>query len=303
MAVPAYEVREVTKVYRGAATAANDRISLDIERGTVFAVLGPNGAGKTTLVRQLTGLLRPTSGSIRLFGEDIEARPQVVPNAVAYFGQRVLALHAHRFEEVLRITGMLCGQSPQQARVQAQALMDRFEAARLSRTLLVHLSGGERRLAALLAAFMGDRQLLVLDEPTNDLDPLRRHLLWEYLHERNSLDGTTIVVVSHNLPEVETVARQAILIDQGHVAASGTLGDLKKAVADEVRIELRLRREEPVTAAILSAVPGARNPRPGLWVIATRPEKAPDLLHEILAEVDRHAVDDFRLVTPSLDDV
>lgn len=173
MAVPAYEVREVTKVYRGAATAANDRISLDIERGTVFAVLGPNGAGKTTLVRQLTGLLRPTSGSIRLFGEDIEARPQVIPNAVAYFGQRVLALHAHRFEEVLRITGMLRGQSPRQARVQAQALMERFEAAGLSRTLLVRLSGGERRLAALLAAFMGDRRLLVLDEPTSDLDPLR----------------------------------------------------------------------------------------------------------------------------------
>lgn len=129
------------------------------------------------------------------------------------------------------------------------------------------------------------------------------HLLWEYLHERNSLDGTTIVVVSHNLPEVETVAQQAILIDQGHVAALGTLGDLKKAVADEVRIELRLRREEPATAAILSAVPGARNPRPGLWVIATPPEKAPDLLHQILAEVDRRAVDDFRLVTTSLDDV
>jgi len=283
---------------------ANDNITLSIPSGIIFAVLGPNGAGKTTLVRQLVGLLRPTSGSIHLFGEDIVARPHLVPAWVAYYGQHVVAFQAHRFAEVLWITGMLRGQSFRQAKQQAELLMERFDASPLAHKLLVNLSGGERRLASLLSAFMADRPVLILDEPTNDLDPARRRRLWEYLHDRNAVDGGTVIVVSHNLPEVEIVAHSAVLINEGRVVALGTLGDLKRAVADEVRLEIRLKREDSVAAGVLSRLPRGRRVRPGLWVVSVQPNEAADILHGILQKLsDRDIIDDFRLVPASLDDV
>jgi ABC-type multidrug transport system ATPase subunit len=299
----AYRVRDLTKAYTGSKAPANDGISLDIPAGVIYAVLGPNGAGKTTFVRQLTGLLEPTAGSIRLFGDDLRTNADSVPLVVAYFGQRLLALNAHRFQEVLWITGILRGQSPSQARRQAGALLEFFEATDLAGRLLGRMSMGERRLAAVLATFMASRRVLVLDEPTNDLDPLRRQRLWGYLHECHAGDGRTIIVVSHNLPEVETVAHQAVLINQGRVAASGTLGELKRTVADKVRIELRMKREHPEDVDILSRIPGAERVRPGLWVIPAAPDHAPDLLRRVLDELRREAIDDFRVVTASLDDV
>jgi ABC-type multidrug transport system ATPase subunit len=299
-----YDIRGLTKVYRGSGVRANEDITLSIPSGIIFAVLGPNGAGKTTLVRQLMGLLRPTSGSIHLFGEDVIARPHLVPTWVAYYGQHVTAFQAHRFTEVLWITGMLRGQSFREAKQQAGLLMERFDASPLAYKLLVNLSGGERRLASLLSAFMGNRPVLILDEPTNDLDPTRRRHLWDYLHERNAVHGTTVIVVSHNLPEVEIVAHSAVLINEGRVAALGTLGDLKKAVAEEVRLEIRLKQEDSIAVAVLSTLPRSRRVRPGLWVVPAQPNEAADILHRVLQELtSRDVIDDFRLVAPSLDDV
>ncbi|MDQ7793795.1 MAG: ABC transporter ATP-binding protein [bacterium] len=299
----ACEIRSLTKIYRGATSPANREIDLDVPAGVIYGVLGPNGAGKTTLVRQLAGLLEPTSGSIHLLGVDVRAEPGRVPLLLGYFGQRLLALNAHRFEEVLRITGLLRGQSVAQARRQAGLLMEYFGVTELARNLLGRMSGGERRLAGLLATFMGDRRVLILDEPTNDLDPLRRQQLWSYLHERNSRTGTTIIVVSHNLLEVELVAHQAVLIDRGVVAACGTIGDLKRSVAGWVRIELRLKQEQAEDRELIAGLPNARLARPGLWVIPAAPAAAPDLLGMVLNRLSPGALDDFRLVTPSLDDV
>jgi ABC-2 type transport system ATP-binding protein len=299
----AYSVTDLTKTYPGRPVPANDRISLKIDTGMICAVLGPNGAGKTTLVRQMTGLLRPSSGRVELFGMDVGASPEAIPDFVAYYGQRALALNAHRLEEVLWITGLLRGQTYRVARAQAAELMERFQVSGLARQLLARLSGGERRLAGLLSTFMGCRPILVLDEPTNDIDPVRRELLWTYLHDRNAAHGDTVIVVSHNLPEVETVAHRAVLIDQGRVAAEGTLGDLKRAVADEVRLELRLRFEDERTTAVMAAWPNARKPRPGLWVIRSSPAEASAVLQAALEKLGAGVIDDFRLITPSLNDV
>lgn len=303
MSSKAYMVRGLTKVYRKTQTKANDNISLDIETGTIYAILGPNGAGKTSFVRQLAGLLRPTSGEISLLGHDVLANPGLVPTLAAYYGQKAVALQAHQFSEVLWITGLLRGCGINEAKKEASALMDRFEVTGLAGKLLARLSGGEMRLAALLSTFMGRRLVFILDEPTNDLDPLRRKILWSYLHERNSRDGSTFIVVSHNLPEVESVAGYAALIDQGVVAASGTIGELKKAVADGVRLEFRLRREDDKTVAAVTRIPGVSRVRAGLWMVMTIPEKATELLRDLLLTVDRSAIDDFRIVTPTLDDV
>src|SRR5918992_1511796 len=108
---PAYEVRNLRKVYRSPEVVANDGIDFAVEAGTSFGLLGPNGAGKTTLVRQLVGLLKPTSGQIRLFGELLKRHSSGlrVGRHVAYLPQSALALGEIRVNEALRWTAMLRG--------------------------------------------------------------------------------------------------------------------------------------------------------------------------------------------------
>lgn len=298
-----YVVQDLVKLYRGQPSPANDGISTTIERGIVFGVLGPNGAGKTTFVRQLSGLLQPTSGAVSLLGQDIIRQPDIIPHVVAYYGQQELFLRAYTFQEVMWKAGILRGQTFGDARGQAYELLERFEATYLAKKVMARLSGGERRLAGLLATFMADRPIFILDEPTNDLDPRRRRLLWEYLHERNVQAGTTVIVVSHNLSEVEHVAHRALLIDKGRVVISGSIGDLKRAVTENVRIEVRLRRDDERARDVLESVDNAKALRPGVWEIDTEPSATSHILQRLLDDLGTDIIDDFRIGTSTLDDV
>lgn len=102
-----YKVRSLTKVYKKGRILANDGINLMIKQGEILGVFGPNGAGKTTLIKQMVGLLKPTSGSIHLFGRDLVAHPNLAPNLVAYFSQRIASLGSFKFIEVLQHAGVL----------------------------------------------------------------------------------------------------------------------------------------------------------------------------------------------------
>lgn len=253
-------------------------------------------------MRQLAGLLRPTSGSVHLLGKDVVAQPHVVPHLVGHYGQQIRMLLAFRFSEALWMTGMLRGMPMAEARRQANMLMERFDVTHLSRKVMARTSGGEARLAGVLASFMGDRPILILDEPTNDLDPVRRRILWDYLHEKNVTDGTTVIVVSHNLSELETVSHQAALIDKGHLLAAGTMGELKRAVANKVRIEFSVKSGIDVSG-LLVEYENVRQTKPGTWGIYTEPRMAPKLLQQLIDGLGVEAIDDFRLITPTLEDV
>jgi ABC-type multidrug transport system ATPase subunit len=304
MNATAYEVEQLTKRYRGQGQPANEDISLTIAQGEFFGVFGPNGAGKTTLVRQLTALLKPTAGSIRLFAHDVVRRPEVVPRSVGYYGQKVAALRQHTPEEVLVITGVLRGLATAEARRQAAALIARFDLGAVARRRLATLSGGEQRLAVLLATLVGAPPVLIFDEPTNELDPVRRRHFWEQLDTLNRERGTTVVLTTHNLVEAEQVVERVALIDRGRLVALATPGELKRRVADRVRLEVRLR--EPALARAepgLAGLPGARRLRPGRWEIAAPQAEAAALLPRVVNLVGLDALDDFRLLTPTLEDV
>lgn len=298
----AYRVKGLTKIYEPHGPLANDKIDLEIAQGVLFGLFGPNGAGKTTLVKQLMGLLKPTSGRIELFGHDVIAHPELVPCYVGYYSQRVLALRAHKLWEVPYITGLLRGQSARDAKRQVWELLERFELLGLADRLMAHLSGGEQRLAALLATFMGYPKVLILDEPTNELDPMRRRRVWEYLRELNQELGVTIIFVTHNLLEAEAAVDQVGIIDRGRLVALGTPGELKRAVQNTVRMEVRLR-EGAEADGVLSKMPGAKRLRQGWWQITAPKESASQLLAETLGELGFDMIDDFRLITPTLEDV
>lgn len=299
-----YRVKQLTKIYGAQGPVANDNIDLEIAQGELFGIFGPNGAGKTTLVRQMAGLLKPTSGQIYLFEYDVIATPSVVPHYVGYYGQKVLALEAHKLHEVLYITGLLRGQSGVDAHRQRENLIARFELEGLADRLMSQLSGGERRLAALLATFMSYPPILILDEPTNELDPVRRRQVWEYLWELNRERGVTIILITHNLLEAENAVERVAIIDRGRLKALGTPGELKRQVADNVRLELRLRDGcGQDSEEFLAQLAGSVRIRPGRWQITVPKDRALSLLSVVLEELGLEVLDDFRLITPTLEDV
>ncbi|WP_188898614.1 ABC transporter ATP-binding protein [Microlunatus endophyticus] len=298
------EVVGLSKVYRGRTQPANDHISLSVERGQFLGVFGPNGAGKTTLVKQLVGLLRPTSGAIVLDGEDVVADPGSIPLKVGYYGQKVAALRHHTAREVLVFTGCLRGLSLAEARSQAGQVMDRFGMGSHADRRLSRQSGGEQRLAVLLSTFIGTPEILVLDEPTNELDPARRRVFWDFLREYVRARRATVVLTTHNLTEAEDVIDTVALIDQGRLVANDTLGALKRLADDRIRLELRLRPgiDQGIEQA-LETMEGSVQVQPGRWTVLAPRERVDQLVRLLIDSVGGEGIDDFRLVTPSLEDL
>jgi ABC-2 type transport system ATP-binding protein len=298
-----YVISGLHKVYRPSGVVANRDISLRIGNGEIFGIFGPNGAGKTTLVKQMAALLRPTSGSITLFGNDVVANPHIVPHLIAYYGQNYAALWGHKVREVILHTAVLRGMPVAEARRAASELIERFGLTDIANRQLRHLSGGQRRQTALMAGFIGRRSLLILDEPTNELDPAKRRQVWDYLWEANQRDGTTIVLVTHNVLEAEQVVRRVAIIDRGRIIALGTPGELKAEVDDSVRIEVRLKEAVADGEAVIAAFPGAVRLREGHYSISAPRARAEELFREVIGGVGLDRLDDFRLITPTMEDV
>jgi len=299
-----YEVVGLTKKYPGPKEVlANDHIDLRIERGEILGIFGPNGAGKTTLVRQLMGLLRPTSGEIRLFGHDLVRDPCVATRYVAYFAQETYYFWYLKPHELLTITGRLRGLSAKEARDQAQTLLEKFNLQGLRSKTLSQLSFGQARFVTLLSVFMGARPVLVLDEPTNDLDPMHRRAFWDYLWEVNSQDGVTVLLVTHNVHEAEHVVHRVIIMDAGRLIASGTPWELKQGIEGQVRVEIVLTESadncaEPAFAHC-QTLPSKRN----TILLRTARENVDTVVREVYERFPPGAVADLRVVEPTLEDV
>lgn len=293
------EVEGLTKLYRRGKVRANDGIDLRVEQGEIFGLLGPNGAGKTTLVRQVVGLLRPTEGSIRLFAQDVVRHPERAPEHLAYFGQRPSTLDALRPAEALEATGRLRGMAPALARKAAHEWIDRLGLAGDAKRYIKKLSGGQQKLVAFALCLIGDRPLLVLDEPTNDLDPLNRRLLWDILRERRD-QGTSVLLVTHNVHEAEQVLDRVAVVDGGRVRVQGRVTDLKRRVDDRLRVDIWPSSQSPALRGALDQF-GDVAEADGYFRLLVRR----DDVHRVLAELTarRSEVEEFRVVPPSLEDV
>jgi ABC-2 type transport system ATP-binding protein len=303
LALPAAVVTDVSRRHRGRRgdpVLANDGISLTVRSGEVFGLLGPNGAGKTTLVRQLVGVLRPDSGRVELLGHDITATPALAPRLVAYLAQEEPALVELPVGVAVETTGRLRGLPRRQARPAATALLEELGLTALAGRPMTTLSGGQRRLAQVATALIGDRPLLVLDEPTTGLDPTARRDVWAALSRRRAT--TTVVLVTHNVLEAETVLDRVAVLDRGRVIACDTPGRLKALVSGDVRLDLVWREEPPYddpTVARLherAVVDGRR------WSTRLPQAEAREALGRLTGGAAFAALDDFTLATPSLED-
>lgn len=299
VAEPILRVAGLTKLYRRGQVRANDGIDLEVESGEIFGLLGPNGAGKTTLVRQVVGLLRPSGGSIRLFSDDIVRSPERASEHVAYFGQRPITLDTLRPHEALEATGRLRGMTAEAARRAARAWIDRLGLSGDAGRYIKKLSGGQQKLCAFGLAMIGDRPLLVLDEPTNDLDPLNRRLLWDILRERRN-QGASILLVTHNVHEAEQVLDRVAVIDGGKVRVHGRVADLKRRVDDRLRLDVRPDGPATGLRAALARL-GRIVETDGHWRLLLTADELPQALAALTAL--RGELEEFRVVPPSLEDV
>ena len=303
----AYEVRGLRRCYRSgrrsAPVPANDGIDLDVPAGSVFGVLGPNGAGKSTLIRQLVGLLRPDAGSVQLFGEPVRAGTRTTGGTIAYLAQDEPALDEMPVRTAIATTARLRGFSRGQSQSLAADLLSELDLDSLADRPLVSLSGGQRRLACVAVALVGDRPVLVLDEPTTGLDPAARRAVWDALARRRRETGVTVVLVTHNVLEAEAVLDRVALLDRGRVIACDTPGRLKASVSDEVRLDLVWRRDPPADDPVVAML-AARSTRDGhRWSARLAQPEARAALDQLVSGSALEALDDFTLATPSLEDV
>ncbi len=233
-----FRVEDVVKVYNG-KVRANDGITLHVEPGEVYGLLGPNGAGKTTLVKQTIGLLKPDSGRITLGEYDLVVDPDAARQLCSYLPQAQMPINSFRTREAIHITGMIRGGASAAVRKRAEELMEALDIQEWRDEMGVRLSGGVKRLVGFTMATVWPGRVVILDEPTNDVDPRRRRLLWEQVR-RLGEEGAAVLLVTHNVLEAEKSVDRLAVIDGGRLIAEGTPSALKAQDRGRLRLQVML---------------------------------------------------------------
>lgn len=224
---PAIEAAGLVKRF-GDSTAV-DRLDLVVPAGAVFGILGPNGAGKTTTLRMLSTLLTPDEGRASVFGHDVVTDATRVRSRIAVTGQHASLDQDLNGAENLRLLARLAGYSPSAATSRADELLAVFGLEPAAGRLVSKYSGGMRRRLDIAATLVTVPDLLFLDEPTTGLDPRSRRQVWSVVRALVE-QGTTVVLTSQYLDEVDALADRIAVIDTGRVIAEGTSSELKQSI-------------------------------------------------------------------------
>lgn len=200
-------------------------LDLRVPAGQVLGFLGPNGAGKTTTMRMITGFLEPTEGTIEVCGIPLAERPLEAKRAMGYLPEGAPAWGEMRVEEFLRFIAQARGYRGAEATARVAAAMERVQLGPYRRQLIETLSKGYKRRTGLAQALLHDPPVLILDEPTDGLDPNQKHEVRELIRR---LGGERAVVLStHILEEVEAVCTRAVIIADGRMVFDGTPAELE----------------------------------------------------------------------------
>ena len=225
----------VTKKY-GKVTALNS-VNMSVRAGELLAVLGPNGAGKTTAVRLMLGLTAPLSGKVAVFGRD--------PRTASARKRIGAMLQVAKVPETLKVKEHInLFRSYYATPLSLQTTLEAAGLEGMENRLFGALSGGQKQRVLFALAICGDPDLLFLDEPTVGLDISTRHLIWQQIR-RLVQQGRTVVLTTHYLEEVDTLADRVIVLNHGVIVAEGTSAEIKSRTAQrKIRCATRLLRSE-----------------------------------------------------------
>jgi len=219
------ELSHIVKNF-GDLVAVND-LTLTVRRGEFFAVLGPNAAGKTTTIRILTGLIKPTSGTARVAGFDVQTHPLEVRQRLAYVPDFPFLYDKLTPWEFIRFTGQMFRMDEAALQSKAAALVSRFNLESYLHKPIEGLSHGTKQRVAIVSALLHDPEVFVIDEPMVGLDPHHARVVKDTLKER-TLAGMTVFVSTHQLSVAEEMADRIGIIHQGRLIALGTREELRK---------------------------------------------------------------------------
>jgi len=228
------ELNQLVKKF-GDLTAV-DNLSLTIGRGEFFAMLGPNAAGKTTTIKLLTGLIKPTSGTSRICGFDIQKQPLEARQRMAYVPDFPFLYDKLTAWEFFRFTGQLFHLDAARIDKNAQELVVRFHLTDFADRPLESLSHGTRQRIAIVSALLHDPEVFIIDEPMVGLDPQHARIVKDVLKER-SLAGTTVLVSTHQLSIAEEMADRIGIIHGGKLIAVGNRDELRKLSGSSGQLE------------------------------------------------------------------
>jgi len=291
------DVLDVTKTYRG-GVRANDGISLGVDAGEVFGLLGPNGAGKTTLVHQVLGQLVPDSGTIEIEGSDVVADPALARQLCSFQPQAAAPVEGLSPRQAIDIVGRIRGGARDDVRREAVRLLDALDMTSIA-DRPVPLSGGLARLTGFCMAAVVPGRLVILDEPTNDVDPLRRRALWQLIRDLAD-GGAAVLLVTHNVLEAERCVDRLAIIGDGRLLATGTPAALKSGLGAPLRLECTLESPEPPDLPTWLTVVGMNGRR---LIAHVQLSDVNETMAWATAAQDARVLAEFALTPASLEDV
>jgi ABC-2 type transport system ATP-binding protein len=233
---PAIRLENLDKTYGKGENAVHAlvNVNLEIQPGQVYGFLGPNGAGKTTAIRLLARLIHPTSGAVHIFGEDVNANPEVLGRVGALVEDATFYGFMTGWEnlEVLARTNGSLNQQRIEQLVEEVGMSDHA-----SRRVNTYSTGMKQRLG-IAAALVGDPDLAILDEPTNGLDPKGRQEMRSFIRELASQGGRTVFLSSHLLHEVELLCDRVAIINRGRIVREGLVAELLSTEHAQLRLQV-----------------------------------------------------------------
>ncbi|OCT13525.1 ABC transporter ATP-binding protein [Paenibacillus pectinilyticus] len=242
----AIQLEHVTKDYKG--KKAVDDLSLNVESGTVLALLGPNGAGKTTTISMILGLQQPTSGKVKLLGED--PRDIKVRNRIGAMLQDVSVIDNLKVAETINLFRNYYSNP-----LSLEQLLHISGLESEKNKMAVSLSGGQQRRLGFALAAAGDPEIIFLDEPTVGMDITSRQLFWDTIRAMAGR-GRTVVLTTHYLEEADNLADRIVVINNGKLVADGTPSEIKAGTTGRV---ISFTAGPSVTTETLQDVPGVAN--------------------------------------------
>lgn len=233
-AAPLIEAQNLSKHF--GEKVAVDTLNLEVYGGEIFGFLGPNGAGKTTTIKMITGLLQPSSGTVKVAGNDVQRMPLKAKAVTGYVPDEPHLYDKLTVRELLRFVGDLYGVQRERVQRRSDELLRLFDLDGAADDQIDSYSHGMRQKAALASALIHDPQILVLDEPTVGLDPKSARLIKDILRQIADR-GAAVFLSTHILEIAERMCDRIGIINQGRLVAVGTMGELRSQRTEESSLE------------------------------------------------------------------
>jgi ABC-2 type transport system ATP-binding protein len=273
---------------------ALDCVSLDIQQGEFFALLGPNGAGKSTLINILSGLLRPTEGSVQVMGFDAVSDYRQARRALGVVPQELVFDPFFSLREMLRFQAGYFGKSREND-AWVDEVIENLGLSDKAGTNMRRLSGGMKRRALIAQALVHKPPVIVLDEPTAGVDVELRHMLWAFIKRLNA-QGHTIILTTHYLEEAEELCSRVALLKQGKIIKLDTTANLLQSMHGKM-LQIKINAALPNELLVMQ-----KDYVDGYYLLALSEISSIETVMSVCRKANI-VVEDMRLIERDLEDV